>query len=238
MERESTGAAATTAAHGAGRAAGPSPRANGVSRANGANGANSANSSGAKAPSRSEITRAAILDAARIVFVRDGYAETSIAVICESAGTSVGSLYHHFGGKADVFIALYRRFADATSAAAAAAVVHAREAGELDPVELFVAGARGYLECCRAAKDLTVLFLYGDGPPGFNALRRAVDALWVGQNSRLIRAEERRNGPALVQVLTTVCGSAGREVAKAATSEDAEILIADFCDLLRRLAQP
>lgn len=188
--------------------------------------------------SRAESTRAAILDAARIVFVRDGYAESSIAVICESAGTSVGSLYHHFGGKADVFIALFRRHAQVLSAAAANAVVLARVAGELDPIELFVAGARGYLQHCRAEKDLTVLFLFGDGPPGFNALRRAEDSSWVGQNSRLIRAEERRNGRALVHVLTTVSGSAGREVAKAHTAKDADVLIDDFCDLLRRLAQP
>lgn len=190
-----------------------------------------------KPVSRAEATRAAILDAARVVFVRDGYVESSIAVICESANTSVGSLYHHFGGKADVFTALYKRYGQHTSRAATEAVAAAREVGEADPVELFVAGARGYLRQCHAESDLTDLFLHGDGPPGFNALRRQKDAEWVGQNSRLIRAEDRRNGRALVNVLTTVCGSAGREVAKTKKPKDADILIDDFGDLLRRLAQ-
>ncbi len=180
--------------------------------------------------------RASLLDAAREVFVGVGYIDASVTSIVERASASVGSLYHHFGGKPDVFIALYQEYEARCSHAAALAVATAREAGESDPVSLFVRGARGYLEQTRADADLTALFLGGDGPPGFNALRRRAAAEWVRQNGRLIRADERRNGEALVRVLTTVTGSAGREVAAAESDEHAAELVDDFCALIGRVA--
>jgi len=180
--------------------------------------------------------RAALLEAAREVFVGVGYIDASVTSIVERANASVGSLYHHFGGKPDVFIALYGEYEARCSQAAALAVARAREAGESDPVSLFVRGARGYLSQCREDADLTALFRGGDGPPGFNALCRRSAAEWVRQNGRLIRAEERRNGFALVNVLTTVTGSAGREVAAAEDDERAAELVDDFCALIGRVA--
>lgn len=189
------------------------------------------------APSRASVTRTALLDSARQVFVEFGYVDASVTAIVERAGASVGSLYHHFGGKPDIFIALYEECELRAIRAAGDAVADARESGEGNPVELFVHGARGYLRQCRVDKDLAGLFLRGDGPPGFNILRRRMAAEWVRQNGRLIRADERRNGEALVTVLTTVTGAAGREVAAAPTDERADELIEDFCALLARVAE-
>lgn len=180
--------------------------------------------------------RVALLDAAREVFVEVGYIDASVTSIVERANASVGSLYHHFGGKPDVFIALYEEYESRCSHAAAIEVARAREGGESDPVSLFVCGTRGYLEQCRRDADLTALFLGGDGPPGFNAMRRRVAAEWVRQNGRLIRADDRRNGEALVTVLTTVTGTAGREVAAAVDAVHAGELIDDFCALIGRVA--
>lgn len=180
--------------------------------------------------------RGGLLAAARDVFVGVGYPDASVTKIVERAGASVGSLYHHFGGKPDVFIALYEDYEARLSDAAAVEVARARAGGESDPGALFVRGARGYLQQCRQDADLTALFLGGDGPPGFAALRRRVAAEWVRQNGRLIRAEHRRNGEALVVVLTTITGSAGREVAAAANDERAAELIDDFCELIGRVA--
>src|ERR1700748_3926467 len=52
-------------------------------------------------------TQRALLDAAREVFVEQGFADASVAEVVERAGSSVGSLYHHFGGKAGLFLALW-----------------------------------------------------------------------------------------------------------------------------------
>lgn len=51
--------------------------------------------------------RDAILGAALECFTERGYAATSIEDIRRRAGTSVGSVYHHFGGKEAIAAALY-----------------------------------------------------------------------------------------------------------------------------------
>src|SRR5256714_1341150 len=51
--------------------------------------------------------RAAILDAALNCFVRRGYSSTTIDDIRRASGASVGSLYHHCGGKDRIAAALY-----------------------------------------------------------------------------------------------------------------------------------
>jgi AcrR family transcriptional regulator len=95
---------------------------------------------------RTAETQRALLDAARAVFTEQGFADASIADVVERAGSSVGSLYHHFGGKAELFIALWQDYQHAQEQAASAAVARARAAGVTDPFELFSAGARAFLE--------------------------------------------------------------------------------------------
>jgi AcrR family transcriptional regulator len=59
---------------------------------------------------RAEATsarREAILDAALRLFTKQGYSDTSIDDLRKASGASVGSIYHHFGGKAGVAAALY-----------------------------------------------------------------------------------------------------------------------------------
>ncbi|HEX8067099.1 MAG TPA: TetR/AcrR family transcriptional regulator [Thermoleophilaceae bacterium] len=51
--------------------------------------------------------RAEILDAALRCFTRSGYARTSIEDVVRESGASVGSVYHHFGGKEQLAAALY-----------------------------------------------------------------------------------------------------------------------------------
>lgn len=53
-------------------------------------------------------TRARVLTAAARLFVQRGYFSTSIKDLVRASGVSVGSIYHHFGGKQDVAEALYR----------------------------------------------------------------------------------------------------------------------------------
>lgn len=59
--------------------------------------------------SRGEKTQAALLDAAESLIVERGVEGTSIADVAKRAGSSVGSVYHHFKDKQALFYALYHR---------------------------------------------------------------------------------------------------------------------------------
>lgn len=53
-----------------------------------------------------------LLDAALQVIRTKGYEATTVDDICESAGLTKGSFFHHFGGKEELAVAAARHFAD------------------------------------------------------------------------------------------------------------------------------
>ena len=59
--------------------------------------------------SQGEETKAALLSAARTLFGDNGYAATSLDDVVARAGVTKGALYHHFGGKAQLFQAVYEQ---------------------------------------------------------------------------------------------------------------------------------
>src|SRR5487761_1266422 len=128
---------------------------------------------------RTAGTQRALLDAAREVFVEQGFADASIAEVVQRAGSSVGSLYHHFGGKSELFLALWHEHQRTHEEAASQAVARLREAGETDTTELFRAGARAFLEGSWLRRDLALLFFSGDGPPEFEVMKRRRGGEWV-----------------------------------------------------------
>lgn len=56
---------------------------------------------------RADVTRATLLDAARRLFGRDGYAATSVHAIVEAADVTKGAFYHHFDGKQAIFLQVF-----------------------------------------------------------------------------------------------------------------------------------
>lgn len=56
-----------------------------------------------------DATRLALLTAAREMFGESGYAATSLDDVAARAGVTKGALYHHFGGKADLFQEVYEQ---------------------------------------------------------------------------------------------------------------------------------
>ena len=63
-----------------------------------------------RASARGAATRSALLEAASYVFRTSGFDKAGVSEVVAQAGASVGSLYHHFTGKADLYLALYQEF--------------------------------------------------------------------------------------------------------------------------------
>jgi AcrR family transcriptional regulator len=169
------------------------------------------------------------------VFTEQGFADASIADVVERAGSSVGSLYHHFGGKSELFIALWQDYQQAQEADASEAVARARKSGVTDPFELFSAGARAFMEGCWQRRDLAVLFSAGDGPPGFEVMRRRRGREWLGQNDALLRLSDTSFDRLYVTILTTLIGEGSREVAVARNRRQAGQVIDAVIEYVRLL---
>jgi AcrR family transcriptional regulator len=184
---------------------------------------------------RTAGTQRALLDAAREVFAEQGFASASIAEIVRRAGSSVGSLYHHFGGKSELFVALWQEHQAAHEEAASTAVMKAKRAGVADPFELFSLGARAFLEGSWQRRDLAVLFFSGDGPPGFELMKRRREHEWIAANDTLLRLSENTFDRLYASVLTSLIREGSREVATAGNRRQANKVIDAVIEYVRRL---
>ena len=106
---------------------------------------------------RTETMRAALIAAARALFVEKGYADTATPDIVAAAGVTRGALYHHFEDKKALFAAVVAEEARTVSEeieSAAAGSVTARD-GILD-------GTRAYFDSLAVPGRIRLLLL--DGP--------------------------------------------------------------------------
>jgi len=195
----------------------------------------SRSSSGAWQWQRTAQTQRALLDASREIFTEQGFAEASIADVVERAGSSVGSLYHHFGGKSELYVALWQEHQQAHEEAASKAVAAARQSGMSDATELFCAGTRAFLEGSWQRRDLAMLFFAGDGPPGFEVMKRRRSGEWIGQNDALLRLPDTALDRLYAAILTNLIGEGAREVAMARTRRQANQIIDAVIEYARRL---
>lgn len=114
---------------------------------------------------RTELTRAALLDAGRRLFVEKGYAATSTPELVAATGLSRGALYHHYADKQALFAAVVEREAAAVSAEI--------EAVTGDTMTMLLAGARTYLEAMSVPGRTRLLLIEGPaalGQPAMDAL--------------------------------------------------------------------
>ncbi|MCF3132222.1 TetR/AcrR family transcriptional regulator [Streptomyces olivochromogenes] len=189
-------------------------------------------------PSKPELPlRRALLDAALKVFTERGYADAGLAEIAAHSGIPVGSLFQHYGGKRGLYLALWEEFREEQERRTATALAAARSHGVDDPVAVFTAGARAYLDGIWNNRPLGRLLAEDDGPAGFDALRRQWDRAWVRRNARLLQVDERhRAGRVRVIVLTTVIGGAARELGDCADETEAREIVDEVCGILTHLS--
>jgi AcrR family transcriptional regulator len=184
---------------------------------------------------RRTSTRGGLLAAAREVFTLEGYAQAGVTDIVALAGASVGSLYHHFSGKADLYLTLFEELSGEHANRTRAAVRACRSTGVTDPMQLFLAGARGYLDVCIEQRELAGMFARGDGPPGFELLWRQRLAEWVRKNAEFFARSGEPLDEAVAIVMTGAMMLAVAEVSLAQDSAAARQLADGVLAVMSRL---
>jgi len=184
---------------------------------------------------RTPQTRRALLDAARQVFTERGFSQAGIADVVQRADSSVGSLYHHFGGKSELFLALWHEHQRTQEEAASKAVARLRNTGVTDTAELFCAGTRAFMEGTWLRRDLALLFFSGDGPPGFEVAKRRRGSEWVAQNDVLLGLAGTSKDRLYAAMLTSLIGEGARQVATAPNRRQANRTIEAVLEYARRL---
>ncbi len=191
----------------------------------------------ARTSSRGAATRSSLLKAAARVFRTVGFAKAGVSEVVSVAGASVGSLYHHFSGKADLYRALHEEFQRRQQERTHQAVVEARSCGESDPTRLMNIAAHAYLLGCIEERETARLFFSGDGPPGFDQQLRERLTKWTNRNVALFRKADEPVDEAL---LIVVSGSMFLAVAEVVRRDDADArrLADDIAALLSRFEPP
>lgn len=165
----------------------------------------------------------------------EGYSEAGVTDIVALAGASVGSLYHHFSGKADLYLALYEQLHNDHDARTRQAVRECRDRGVTDPMRLLLAGARGYLDVCIEQRELAAMFARGDGPPGFELLWRQRLSEWVSRNTEFFARSGEPLDEAAAIVMTGAMMLAVAEVSLTPDTARASQLAAGVLEVLSRL---
>src|SRR5438128_12666454 len=129
------------------------------------------------APSKaeqSEVTRAALVDAAEALFADRGFAETPTEAVVKAAGVTRGALYHHFTDKTDLFRAVYESLERRMIARVEDAV-----AGLTDPLAVLHRGAEAFLDACLEPAVQRIVLLEAPALLGRETCRPADTAYGV-----------------------------------------------------------
>ena len=119
---------------------------------------------------RRDETRAALIAAARDLFLEQGYAATGTPDVVARAGVTRGALYHHFADKQALFHAVV-----ADEAAQIAAAIRAGSPGGSDAVTALLDGASAYFAAMRIPGRTRLMLLEGPAVLGPQAMR-GIDA--------------------------------------------------------------
>lgn len=154
---------------------------------------------------RTDATQLRILDAATEVFSARGFSAATMADIVEHSGASIGSIYHHFGGKKELFLAIYDRLsADVERRVAEAA----RDATEMDSQQAFAAHVRAYLHAIWENRRAAMMMASGDVPVDFEALRRKNTLTFFHRWMGVLDVDSSKRGQLLSRVLIAIMSEA------------------------------
>jgi AcrR family transcriptional regulator len=154
---------------------------------------------------KTDATRQRILDAATDVFAARGFTAATMADIVDHSGASIGSIYHHFGGKKELFLAIFDRLAADIDRHIDAA---AEGAGDLDRQHAFEANARAYLNAMWANRRAAMVLASGDTPAAFDGVRRSSMLKGFRRWMSVLELDTSPRGQLLTRILIAVMAEA------------------------------
>jgi AcrR family transcriptional regulator len=181
-------------------------------------------------------TQQRILDAATEAFATRGYTATTMADVVAGSGASVGSIYHHFGGKRELFLAIFEQMADAVDRRIGDAMRHTGESRP-DRRRLFDLHVRAYLEAMWDNRRLARVLTSGDTPAGFEVARRdrmqAAFRSWMA----VLELDKSLRGQLLGRVLIATMAESSLMVADCENPEDVPQIIGATIEWIDRLTE-
>jgi AcrR family transcriptional regulator len=180
-------------------------------------------------------TQQRILDAATEAFATRGFTATTMADVVAGSGASIGSIYHHFGGKSELFLAIFEQMADAVDRRIDAVL---RDAGDAqDGRRVFELHVRAYLEAMWENRRLAGVLTSGDTPPGFDVARRdrmqAAFRSWMA----VLELDASLRGQLLARVLVAIMAESSLLVAACENADDVPQIIDATIEWIDRLIQ-
>lgn len=129
-------------------------------------------------------TRKTIVEKARTLFVAHGYQAVSIEQIVSQAGVTRGALYHHFGDKRALFLAVFKQVESELSARPVPPPPPA--ADQSDPWLRYRIRVQSFLDAILRAEVHRVLLIDGPMVLGWEEWRRQESAYGLGAISPVL----------------------------------------------------
>jgi AcrR family transcriptional regulator len=188
--------------------------------------------------SKTGATQRRILDAATEVFATRGFAAATMADVVAGSGASIGSIYHHFGGKSELFLAIFEQMADAVDRRIDAVMQQAAEGPEgLDRREVFELHVRAYLEAMWENRRLARVLSSGDTPPGFEVARRSRMTAAFHRWMAVLELDTSPRGQLLRRVLVATMAESSLMVAACDDADDVPAIIGATIEWIDRLTE-
>ncbi|GAA5543989.1 TetR/AcrR family transcriptional regulator [Ochrobactrum soli] len=182
---------------------------------------------------RTSQTKGRLVAAARTLFAREGYAQTSTEAIIAAAGVTRGALYHHYRDKSDLFEVVCRDLA-----VDAAEEIRIATEGLTNPVEALEQGSLAWIDFMLRPESRRILVIDAPGVLGrerWEALDRELsfDLLRIGVEEAIDAGAIRFSaGPTMLAILLN---GAMNEIALRAEEDDVAALKAGLLELLGAL---
>jgi len=172
---------------------------------------------------KTDATQQRILNSATTVFRERGYSAATMGEVVTASGASIGSIYHHFGGKNELFLAIHDHMA---------AVIEARIA---DAEHSFDAQVRAYLQTVWDYRDTAVVLSSDDVPPGFERVYRDGIRMWFREWLSVLDIDSSAAGRLLSRTVITLLTDSAVMLMTCETPAEAEPVIEAAIALINRL---